>query len=139
MRIVVIDGHPDAGDAESGGLEVRLFRLRDLQFDPILRGGFKMPQPLEPDLVKARDVIRWCQHFVILGRSARVIYTQNSPQWVAVLAREDLFWRNMRRAFLGNCGFHPIKRSRLDKVNDVTQAQRVAWLEGVKKLGRRGA
>lgn len=94
---------------------------------------------------KARDAIRWCEHFVIVtpcwwwhvpallkgfidrvflpgvgveylkrfpyirkllkGRSARVIYTQNSPQWVAVLAREDLFWRNMRRAFLGTAGF----------------------------------
>jgi len=75
---------------------------------------------------------------LLKGRSARVIYTQNSPQWVAVLAREDLFWRNMRRAFLGHCGFHSIKRTRLDKVNDVTQAQRAAWLEEVKQLGRRG-
>jgi putative NADPH-quinone reductase len=135
LRIAVIDGHPDAGSyadavarayvegAEAGGHEVRVFRLRDMQFDPILHGGFKTPQPLEPDLVKARDAIRWCQHFVIVtpcwwwhvpallkgfidrvflpgvgveylkrfpyirkllkGRSARVIYTQNSPQWVA--------------------------------------------------------
>jgi putative NADPH-quinone reductase len=57
MRIVVIDGHPDAGSygeavarsyvegAESGGHEVRFFRLRDLTFNPILHGGFKTPQP----------------------------------------------------------------------------------------------
>jgi hypothetical protein len=69
MRILVIDGHPDAGSygdavarayvngAESGGHDVRVFRLREMQFDPILHGGFKKPQPLEPDLVKARDAI----------------------------------------------------------------------------------
>jgi putative NADPH-quinone reductase len=190
MRIAVIDGHPDAGSfgealassyvkgARDAGHDVRCFRLRDMRFDPILHGGFKTPQPLEPDLVKARDAVRWCQHFVIVtpcwwwhvpallkgfidrvflpgvgveylerfpyirkllkGRSARVIYTQNSPQWLAVLAREDLFWRNMRRAFLGHCGFHPINRTRLDKVNDVSPARRARWLNEVERLGRRG-
>jgi putative NADPH-quinone reductase len=72
------------------------------------------------------------------GRSARVIYTENSPQWVAVLAREDLFWRNMRRAFLGHCGFHPVRRTRLDRVNDVSQTERVKRLADVERLGRRG-
>lgn len=190
MRITVIDGHPDRGSygealarayvdgARAGGHEVRVFRLRDLKFDPILHGGFKAPLPLEPDLAEARDAIRWCQHFVIVtpcwwwhvpallkgfidrvflpgvgveylkrfpyirkllkGRSARVIYTQNSPQWLAVVAREDLFWRNMRRAFLGHCGFQPVKRTRLDRVNDVSQAQRTRWLEDLDRLGRKG-
>jgi hypothetical protein len=44
----------------------------------------------------------------------------------------------MRRAFLGHCGFHPIRRTVLDKVDDVTDTQRAAWLDQVKQLGRRG-
>jgi NAD(P)H dehydrogenase (quinone) len=34
---------------------------------------------------------------LLKGRSARAIYTQNSTQWLGVLARGDLFWRLMRR------------------------------------------
>jgi putative NADPH-quinone reductase len=78
MRIVVIDGHSDAGSygdalarsyvngTEAGGHDVWLFRLREMQFDPTLHGGFKGAQPLEPDLIAVRDAIRWCRHSVIV-------------------------------------------------------------------------
>lgn len=190
MRILVIDGHPDAGSygdalarsyvagARSGGHHVQLLRLREMRFDPILHGGFTNPQPLEPALVDARDAIRWCQHLVIVtpcwwwsvpallkgfidrvflpgfsveyldrfpyihkllkGRSARVIYTQNSPQWLAVLMREDLFWRHMRRAFLGHCGFHPVRRTLLANMKGAQPGRREKWLTEVNKLGSLG-
>ena len=131
MRILVIDAHPDTGSfcealaqsyvegARTENHEVRCLRLREMQYDPILHGGFTNPQPLEPDLAKAQETILWCEHLVIVtpcwwwhvpallkgfidrvflpgfgveylddfpfirkllkGRSARVIYTQNSP------------------------------------------------------------
>jgi putative NADPH-quinone reductase len=78
MRILVIDGHPDAGSycdalarsyvegAQAGGHDVCCLRLREMPFDPILHGGFTRPQPLEPVLVEARDAVRWCQHLVIV-------------------------------------------------------------------------
>jgi putative NADPH-quinone reductase len=78
MRIVVIDGHPDLGSfgdplarayidgARSGGHAVRILRLREMAFDPILHGGFTTPTPFEPDLLDAREAIRWCQHLVIV-------------------------------------------------------------------------
>ncbi|MFP8961409.1 NAD(P)H-dependent oxidoreductase [Streptomyces nanhaiensis] len=190
MRILVIDGHPDPGSysealatsyaegARAGGHEVRLMRLREMRFDPILHGGFTHPQPLEPDLVRARDAVRWCGHLVIVtpcwwwsvpallkgfidrvflpgvgveylegfpyirkllkGRSARVVYTQNSPQLLAVLAREDLFWRNMRRAFLRHCGFRPVRRTVLPGIGASTPRQRARWLAEVRRLGVRG-
>lgn len=189
-RILVIDGHPDAGSycaalarayvdgARAAGHEVRFLRLRDMRFDPILHGGFTDPQPLEPDLLEARDAVRWCEHFVIVtpcwwwhvpallkgfidrlflpgvgveylkrppyirklmkGRSARVIYTQNSPQTVALLAREDLFWRNMRRAFLRHCGFRPARRTLLANMQSASQEQRERWLKEVRDLGLHG-
>lgn len=188
MRILVIDGHPDAGSLSDGlacayvagaraaGHDVRIARLREMRFDPILHGGFNAPQPLEPDLLAAREAIRWCQHLVIVtpcwwwsvpallkgfidrvflpgfgveylnrfpyirklmtGRSARVIYTQNSPQWLAILAREDLFWRSMRRGFLGHCGFSPIRRTVLASVEHASQSKRERWLREANQLGR---
>lgn len=190
MRIVVIDGHPDAGSfcealarsyvagAQAEGHNVRVLRLREMDFDPVLHGGFASPQPYEPDLLAAREAIRWCQHLVIVtpcwwwsvpallkgfidrvflpgfgveyldrfpyirklmkGRSARVIYTQNSPQWVAVLAREDLFWRSMRRGFLGHCGFGPNRRTIFASMERASQRKREGWLREVNQLGRRG-
>lgn len=44
----------------------------------------------------------------------------------------------MRRAFLGHCGFHPIRRTRLDEVNDISQVERADFLNRVKQLGQRG-
>jgi putative NADPH-quinone reductase len=190
MRILLIDGHPDSGSyceavahsyfdgATTGGHEIRSVRLRELEFDPILHGGFTNPQPLEPSLINLRTNIRWCQHLVIVtpcwwwsvpallkgfidrvflpgfgvdyldrfpyirklmkGRSARVIYTQNSPQWLAVLAREDLFWRSMRRGFLRHCGFGPVRRMVLAPMKAATLAQRESWLRAVRRLGEAG-
>jgi putative NADPH-quinone reductase len=162
--------------SEAGGHPTRALRLRTLQFDPILHGGFTAPTPLEPDLAYAQESIRWCGHLVIVtpnwwssvpallkgffdlallpgfavdyldrfpyirkrlsGRSARVIYTQNAPQWLAVLAREDLFWRMMRRAVLGHCGFRPVRRTVLAPMKGATEAQRTRWLGAVRQLGR---
>jgi hypothetical protein len=74
---------------------------------------------------------------LLKGRSARVIYTQNSPQWLALLAREDLFWRWMRRAFLVHCGFGPVRRTRLSPLKDASEVQRRRWLVRVEELGSR--
>ncbi|MEM6796849.1 MAG: NAD(P)H-dependent oxidoreductase, partial [Acidobacteriota bacterium] len=61
-RTAVILGHPDsesftahlalqyAEAAEAAGREVRFFRLGDLEFDPILRRGYRQRQELEADL-----------------------------------------------------------------------------------------
>jgi putative NADPH-quinone reductase len=63
QRILVILGHPsntsfcsaiaDAyiESAKSAGHDTRILRLGDLNFDPILRHGYKQVQPLEPDLM----------------------------------------------------------------------------------------
>jgi len=70
-------GHPDndslnsflAGHYERGakeeGHEVRRINIHDLNFDPTLHKGYKEIQELEPDLKKAQENIRWCNHFVV--------------------------------------------------------------------------
>ena len=75
-RILVILGHPSnhsfcaavAGayldTARAAGHEVRELRLGQLDFDPILREGYRQVQPLEADLVAAQEAISWAQHLV---------------------------------------------------------------------------
>ncbi|MDP2408864.1 MAG: NAD(P)H-dependent oxidoreductase [Pseudolabrys sp.] len=52
--------------AESGGHEARLFVLAQMNFDAILREGYRRPQPLEPDLVAAREALLACDHVVLI-------------------------------------------------------------------------
>ncbi len=75
-RILVIHGHPSedgataalvrayADGARAGGHPVEELWLSRLQFDPILRHGFRAPQPLEPDLRKAQELLAWAEHLV---------------------------------------------------------------------------
>ncbi len=52
--------------AESGGHEAKLFLLADMTFDAILREGYRREQPLEPDLVAAREALRASEHMVFV-------------------------------------------------------------------------
>jgi putative NADPH-quinone reductase len=77
-KITIIIGHPDKNTycgelarryekgALSSGHEVRMIAVGDLQFDPILHHGYKVIQPLEPDLIKVQEDIKWADHLVIV-------------------------------------------------------------------------
>ncbi|MCP4448566.1 MAG: NAD(P)H-dependent oxidoreductase [Myxococcales bacterium] len=77
-RILVILGHPRSASlcsalatqyaeaAESAGAEVRVLRLGEMDFDPVLRDGFGGAQSLEPALEEAKDSIEWCEQLVIV-------------------------------------------------------------------------
>jgi hypothetical protein len=65
MSALVIDGHPDARSltaalaqryAEGHG-DARVLALRDLEFDPHLRFGYRERMTLEPDLVDAKRAL----------------------------------------------------------------------------------
>lgn len=78
MRTLIIMGHPDknsfskkiADEYERGALEkgseVRRINLIDLRFDPILRNGYRVIQPLEPDLLEMQNLIKWCNQIVFI-------------------------------------------------------------------------
>lgn len=77
---LVIDGHPDPASltasmarayAEGHG-DARVLALRDLEFDPILRYGYRARTPLEPDLVDAK---------VALHAATRIVVA--TPMWWA--------------------------------------------------------
>jgi NAD(P)H dehydrogenase (quinone) len=52
--------------AESGGHSAQLFVLARMNFDAILREGYRRLQPLEPDLVAAREALHACDHLVFV-------------------------------------------------------------------------
>jgi putative NADPH-quinone reductase len=52
--------------AESGGHQARLFVLGKMNFDAILREGYRREQALEPDLVAAREAFIACDHVVFI-------------------------------------------------------------------------
>lgn len=117
-NITVILGHPDissfcnaiaesyAASARKGGHNVRLFKLGELAFDPVLRHGYAQRQDLEPALVEIREAISWAQHLVFVypiwwgsmpailkGMFDRIFlpgyafkYRKDSPWWDRLLA-----------------------------------------------------
>lgn len=78
MRTLIILGHPDKkslcaaiadnyekGATEKGGELVRI-NISDLNFNPNLRNGYRVIQPLESDLIEAQRLIKWANHIVIV-------------------------------------------------------------------------
>jgi NAD(P)H dehydrogenase (quinone) len=75
-KIFIFVGNPDneshstqladayAEGARAAGYEVRLTKIGDMKFDPILHKGYKVIQAYEPDLVKFQEDVKWCEHFV---------------------------------------------------------------------------
>jgi NAD(P)H dehydrogenase (quinone) len=51
--------------AESGGHSGKLLPLAGMKFD-LLREGYRRLQPLEPDLVAAREAVLACDHLVLV-------------------------------------------------------------------------
>lgn len=77
-RILLILGHP-SGDsfcaalaeryaqaAVQAGHEVRRLQLGELDFDPVLRQGYRHIQALEEDLQKAQSDILWAEHLTLV-------------------------------------------------------------------------
>jgi len=75
-KIAIINGHPhkdsfNFGVAEAyktgavaSGTEVREIVIRDLDFNPNLQFGYQKRMELEPDLLKAWEIIQWADHLV---------------------------------------------------------------------------
>lgn len=118
-RILIILGHPDSDTsfcaalahhylqgAHAAGADIRELHLGTLNFDPILRSGYRGPQGLETDLKQAQDDIQWAEHLVFVyptwwgtlpallkGFVDRVFlpgfafkYRKNSPLWDKLLS-----------------------------------------------------
>jgi len=77
-NILIINAHPDKeslctelalnyqSGAEAAGARCKLVHLTDLQFDPILRQGYRQVMPLEPDLLKMQQDLFAADHLVMV-------------------------------------------------------------------------
>lgn len=76
-KILVINGHPDTKSlchsiAKSyvagarGNTKCTLLNLCDLKFDPILHFGYREKMPLEPDLLRAQELIKSADFIVFV-------------------------------------------------------------------------
>jgi putative NADPH-quinone reductase len=77
-KILIINGHPDKDSfcselakvykkgADSIGVECKLIHLIDLNFDPILRYGYRQRTELEPDLLAVQQDILDSDHLVFV-------------------------------------------------------------------------
>lgn len=75
-KIVIINGHPNKesfnfGVAEAyksgaieAGAEIKEIIIADLNFNPNLQFGYQKRIELEPDLLKAWEIIQWSDHLV---------------------------------------------------------------------------
>lgn len=52
--------------AERRGHSVRVLRINELAFDPVLHGGYGVKQDLESDLQSAQAAIRWAGHITLV-------------------------------------------------------------------------
>ena len=78
MRILIILGHPRTGSlcgalacafgegAGAAGCEIETLCLGDLTFSPDVVEGSPAAQALEPDLERARSLIAWADHLVLV-------------------------------------------------------------------------
>ena len=76
-NILIIQGHTDNNSLvhslamaymdsyEGKGNKVSLIDLADIQFDPVLKKGYKEIQPLEDSLVSSQALIKEAEHIVI--------------------------------------------------------------------------
>ncbi len=75
-KILIINGHPDEesfnnalaqaykNGALRSGAEVEELVIRDLQFNPNLKYGYRKRTEWESDLLNAQDLIKWADHLV---------------------------------------------------------------------------
>ena len=77
-NILIIQGHPDRESycfalaeaykqgALSGGAQVEELVIADLNFNPNLQYGYRQRTELEPDLLRAQELIKWSEHIVVV-------------------------------------------------------------------------
>lgn len=75
---------------------------------------------------------------LLTGRTATVILTMDTPGWVDRWIYGRPLIRQLRRPILGFCGIQLIRTRICSGVFRAGEAQRLAWIDGVHKLGQAG-
>jgi len=77
-KIFLLLGHPDKSGfcgamadayeagARAAGHQIDRLNIGEMQFDPILHKGYRAMQELEPDLKRFQELVKACDHFVVI-------------------------------------------------------------------------
>ncbi len=77
-KILILNANPDENSlcnalaqkylegAKKSDYDIKIVNLRELSFDPILHHGYNQVQELENDLKDQQELIKWCEHLVIV-------------------------------------------------------------------------
>jgi NAD(P)H dehydrogenase (quinone) len=78
MKILILNAHPYKksfsdkiadkyfAGAKKAKHNIKRINIRDLKFDPNLKYGYHEIYALEDDLKKQQELIKWCEHLVII-------------------------------------------------------------------------
>lgn len=75
---------------------------------------------------------------LLAGRTARVLYTQDAPDWYYRLVVGAPTRKMLARGTLGFCGIKPVRFTAFGPLKSSTAARREVWLAAVGALGRQG-
>lgn len=73
---------------------------------------------------------------LLLGKSARLLVTMDSPRWYNYLIYGDAGHKVMKKAILQFCGINPVKITTVAGVKNSDPSQRNKWLNRTIQLGR---
>lgn len=76
---------------------------------------------------------------LLVGRSARLLVTMDTPPWYYRLVVRQPGHQMMRRAILGFSGVKPVRTTVFSPIRKSTEAARDQWLARAAALGRRDA
>jgi NAD(P)H dehydrogenase (quinone) len=188
-KILVINAHPlkdsfcaslaqqYVNGAEESGATCKLIHLIDLEFDPILRYGYKRRMETEPDIALLQQDITEADHLVLvypnwwatypallkgffdrtftpdfafkyrtnsqlwdkllIGRSARLIVTMDTPGWFYSLVYKNAGFHAVKVGVLEFSGFKPVKITSFSPLKTSNEKMRVKWLKKVEMLGKK--
>ncbi len=72
---------------------------------------------------------------LLTNKSARIITTMDTPNWVYEWIYGRPGHKAMQRATLGFCGISPVKITTFGPVRDSTENEREQWLKSVREIG----
>ena len=121
--------------AESGGHEAKLFMLARMNFDAILREGYRREQPLEPDLLAIQGSHDRASWSILKGKSARIIMTMGMPGWFYRWYFGAHALKLFKRNILHFTGVSPVRSTVYGMVEAAGDEKRKQWLREVEALG----
>ena len=75
---------------------------------------------------------------LLAGRSARIIYTSDSPSWFYKWLMKEPSVKQVKERTLEFCGIKPVKLTSIGNLRFLNESQRLNWLSRIEQLGKTG-